>query len=104
MRVANARMGTKSGKPRLYLSGRWLVLDGWTSGTRFSVTYDRGRIELVPDPSGRRRVSGKRNGQIAVIDINGAELAEAFGDVRWIVVETTPSRITVRERFEESDG
>ena len=94
-RTAPARMGDKAGKPRLYLSGKYLLDYGWRPGQRFSVEYTAGCIAMWLDVLGNRTVSGKRGGSVAVLDVNSPELAQAFGNPRAVTVIVTVGRIDV---------
>lgn len=98
MRVAKARMGDKAGKPRLYISGKWLLDYAFDPGVRFTLDAGNGWIVLSLHANGERTVSGKKGGTVAVIDINSAELVAAFGDTRDVMVEATAARIRVRRR------
>lgn len=95
-RTAPAKMGDKKGKPHLFISGKYLFDYGWTPGTRFTLDFKAGQVVLKKRKDGERRVSHKRAGTVAVIDINSPELASAFGKKRNVMVTMNSKRITVR--------
>jgi DNA (cytosine-5)-methyltransferase 1 len=95
-------MGANRGRPRIYLQGRYLAAAGFAQGERITATFSQGRVVLELCADGERKVSGKRNGEIPVIDMNTKQLAEAFGTAKHLVVKLRGNTITIEATRTES--
>ena len=76
-------IGTNHGKgtSRIWLEGKRLVEAGFEVGTRYDRYADfnpRGAIQLIANPNGKFKVSGK--GEKPIIDISGGAVTETFAD------------------------
>lgn len=94
-RVSTATLGENRGRPRIYLQGKWLGRAGFATGETIGVEFDEGRLVVRLDGAGDRRVSGKRGGEVPVIDLNTAELEAVFGAARELEVVTAAGSITI---------
>lgn len=66
------KRGMNRGRPRIWLEGKILREAGFTRGSKFKICTHEASLELVLDPEGNRKVSGKADKPI--IDIMGATL------------------------------
>ena len=77
-------IGTNHGKgtSRIWLEGKRLVEAGFEVGTRYDRYADfnprGGAIQLIANPNGKFKVSGK--GEKPIIDISGGAVTETFAD------------------------
>jgi len=76
-------IGTNHGKgtSRIWLEGKRLVEAGFEVGTRYDRYTDfnpRGAIQLILNPHGKFKVSGK--GDKPIIDISGGAVTQTFAD------------------------
>jgi DNA (cytosine-5)-methyltransferase 1 len=100
-RTSNISLGEHRGNPRVYLQGKYLLQAGFESGRQISATFERGRVVINLADDGERRVSGKQNGAVPVIDINSSALRSALGDAQRLTVRIKNQRIVIeRERTE----
>lgn len=76
LRSSAATLGEYRGSPRVYLQGLWLAKAGFTPNTRFRVRMRQSSLELVIDSEGDRKVSGKKDNTVPVIDLNFSQLNE----------------------------
>jgi Site-specific DNA methylase len=101
IRVASAKLGLHRGNKRLYLQGKYLVTAGFAPSSLIEAEFERGRVTLRTSPRGTRRVAGKADGSVAVIDVNCAALAEAFGNVETVVVKVFAHEIVITTALRE---
>lgn len=66
------KRGMNRGRPRIWLEGKILREAGFFRGAKFKICTHDASLELVFDPEGKRKVSGKADKPI--IDIMGATL------------------------------
>lgn len=78
IRNAVIKLGVNKGTKRIYLQGKWLVDAGFEAGLKFKAFFSDGRLSLQLNDDGERKVSGKKEGTVPVIDITGDQLAAAF--------------------------
>lgn len=94
-------IGENRGLPRIYLQGQWLEKAGFTPDSRFEANFDSESrtLKLVLNEHGHRKVSGKKNRTIPVIDINTATLDEVFGAARKLEVKARQHTITITPAY-----
>lgn len=88
-------LGQHKGRPRIYLQGKYLAEAGFASGKRITMSCGKGLVILHLNTEGERKISGKKQGQIPVIDINSRELSAAFGKCRALVVRLRENSIVI---------
>jgi hypothetical protein len=73
-------IGTNHGKgtSRIWLEGKRLVEAGFEVGTRYDRYADSSGIQLIANPKGKYKVSGK--GDKPIIDISGGAVTQTFAD------------------------
>jgi len=95
MHTTTAKIGENRGNPRIYMQGKWLIEQGFEPGARFDLMVDVKRIVLKVTDEGDRKVSGKKDGSISVIDINFSSLREILGRVDNVQIEASAGTITI---------
>jgi len=102
-------LGRHRGVPRIYLQGAWLLDEGWQPGSRVQIDLGAGILTITPATCGCgdrrsrgcscRRISSKRGGQVAVLDLELEALEEALLGAERLelrsrhgVLEVTPAR------------
>jgi DNA (cytosine-5)-methyltransferase 1 len=82
LRTSVIQLGENRGAPRVYLQGGWLVKAGFKANSRFRATFGKGSVTLELDEQGDRKVSGKKQDTVPVVDINTQELAKSLTSKR----------------------
>ena len=98
MRTSTITIGENKGSPRIWLEGKWLSKSGFESGRKIRVDIHKNEIVLEPDQSGKKVVSSKRKGTVPVIDLNTAEISEAF-KADTVQVTAGKNRITITPAY-----
>jgi DNA (cytosine-5)-methyltransferase 1 len=88
-------LGENKGVPRIYLQGAWMLRAGFSPDSRFEMSTSKGKLVLKVDIAGRRKVSGKKERTIPVIDIQSANLADTFAGVDKLLVTAHNQTITI---------
>jgi DNA-cytosine methyltransferase len=94
-RTATAKLGSHRDRPRVYLQGLYLARAGFEPGCRIHASFSRRRVTLHLDTEGERKVSGKQQGRVPVIDLNTKELRYALGSAETLTVRVSDSKITI---------
>lgn len=80
------KIGRNKGKPRLWLEGKILLDAGFTHGARYNIVHFPNGFDLVLNPDGKRKVSGKT--ERPVIDISATGLGAIAHGVEVVTVST----------------
>ena len=80
---------------RIYLQGKWLLRTGFEPDAKFEAEITQGKIILRLDDEGTRRVSGKQNRSIPVIDIENQQVRDAFLNTPKLLVSVRNHTITI---------
>lgn len=80
---------------RIYLNGKWLLRSGFEPATSYEIEIAENRLVLTASATGSRRVSGKRDNTIPVIDIQNAALQNAFKQITKLQVRGQDGTITI---------
>lgn len=98
--IAHLGIYESKGKARLWLQGQRLADIGAMMGSRFDLTTDPTTQRIVIDirETGTRKVSGKDNGRVPVIDAVGEQIGAVFPIGTQVQVVFEPGRITVTVR------
>jgi DNA (cytosine-5)-methyltransferase 1 len=80
---------------RIYLQGKWLLKAGFETDAKFEADITPGRITLSLFADGTRRVSGKQNRSIPVIDIENLQVRDAFVNTPKLLVTVRDHTITI---------
>ena len=94
-RISTTTIGHHKDAPRVWLEGRYLFDAGFEPSTRIAVEIKKAQVIIRLAKDGPRVVSSKRQGQIPVLDLNSAALAEAFGPVTTLQVHIAIGEITL---------
>ncbi|MBN2433824.1 MAG: DNA cytosine methyltransferase [Spirochaetes bacterium] len=95
VRSASICLGNNKGTPRIYLQGKWLKRAGFKPGNNVSIRFGINKLEISIDPSGTRKVSGKKDGTIPVIDIQTKNLETSFRNVSSFQLIAGNNSITI---------
>jgi len=100
-------IGTNHGKgtSRIWLEGKRLVEAGFEVGTRYHRYASwgrgekpRGSIQLIVDPNGKYKVSGK--GDKPIIDISGGHVTDTFAEH---ISESSPKTPVVEVEYSKGE-
>jgi DNA (cytosine-5)-methyltransferase 1 len=80
---------------RVYLQGKWLLTAGFEPDARFEAEITQGKIVLRLVEDGSRRVSGKQNRSVPVIDIENQQVRDAFANTPRLLVTARDQTITI---------
>ena len=80
MHTTTVSVGENKQGKRIWLEGKWLLQAGFTPGSGIDVEMKNGEMTITVAAMGKRKVSGKKNDTVSVIDINNADVAAAFRD------------------------
>jgi hypothetical protein len=76
MNTYTRKIGMNRGKVRLWLEGAILNTNGFKHGDRFDVFTHGTSLEIVRNPEGKRKISGKPGRE--VIDMSAGTITAAF--------------------------
>jgi DNA (cytosine-5)-methyltransferase 1 len=100
------KLGTHRGAPRVWIEGNHLAKAGFNPGDKFRAIFGPESVTLELAADGSRTISSReRDGKtLPIIDINAAELAQAFPQTERIAVriqthriDITPSRVAAMQ-------
>lgn len=80
---------------RIYLNGKWLLRSGFEPAATYEIEITANRLVLTASATGSRRVSGKRDNTIPVIDIQNSALQNAFKQITKLQVRGQNGTITI---------
>ena len=90
------KLGTNRNNPRIWIEGQWLTDYGFAPGTKFKLTYEKGRVVITPDNDGDRTVSARGKSRPgAIIDINTSKLLDVFKAGTSLHVVAEGKQITI---------
>lgn len=98
-RKATLSIGENKGAPRIWLEGKWLQQSGFECGNTIRVDVHTNKITVVPDPDGKRKISGKKKGTVPVIDLNTYSISEAFNNADMVQVTAGDHCITITPAY-----
>mgnify|MGYP000989334703 CR=1 FL=1 len=93
--LAEIKLGSAHGAPRVWLEGKKIESAGFTPGKRYQLALGDQRVTLTLCDDGTRVVSGKQKGDTAlpVIDINSAQALGMFAGMERLRVVITHDAI-----------
>lgn len=94
-RYSTTTIGRNKNAPRVWLEGKYLLTAGFIPTKTVEVEFKPNQITITLNPSGPRKISSKKDGQIPVLDLNSNAIAEAFGAVDILQVKISPGCITL---------
>lgn len=94
-RISTTKLGRNKNVPRIWLEGRYLLDAGFQPTNRIQVEIKKGQVTIRLTENGSRVVSSKRSGQIPVLDLNSADLTDAFGSITTLQVYICAGEITL---------
>ena len=94
-RISTTKLGRNKNVPRIWLEGRYLLDAGFQPTNRIEVEIKTGQVTIRLTENGSRVVSSKRHGQIPILDLNSADLADAFGSITTLQVYICAGEITL---------
>lgn len=71
-------VGQSKNVPRVFLEGKWLARVGFEPGVAFEAHVDGTDMVLAVSSRGKRKVSGRRDNTIPVIDLQNQQIADLF--------------------------
>jgi DNA (cytosine-5)-methyltransferase 1 len=95
-------LGENRGTPRVYLQGKWMLQAGFKPDDRISLTTEQGKLTIALDGTGDRKVSGKENRTIPVIDIETQDLRRIFGNATRLEIRAYNQSIVVTPAYTHS--
>lgn len=98
-RKATLTIGENKGAPRIWLEGKWLQSSGFECGNTIDIDIRSNKITITPDPSGVRKVAGKKKNTVPVIDINNNNIKEAFNNADTVLVTAGDHCITITPAY-----
>lgn len=101
--VSYQTIGSNKEKPRLWIEGVKLSTAGFVRGAMYHLNIEKNEIQIILDPNGARKVSGRKRGDrdIPILDIALRELEENFDAGTRVRVVFTQGRISVTLHHEE---
>jgi DNA (cytosine-5)-methyltransferase 1 len=88
-------LGETAKGARIFLEGKWLLRSGFEPAASFEVEIEKDRVLLRQCETGTRRVSGKKQNTIPVIDIENKLLQHAFAKAAKLQVCARNHTITI---------
>jgi DNA (cytosine-5)-methyltransferase 1 len=99
IQVSYYKATEKQNKKRVWMQGLKLEAAGFTYETKYTTQYniDTGTITLAVDPSGDRKVSGRKKGDNveAIVEVFNAKTLEVLGDVERVRVDFYNGKLVI---------
>ena len=94
MNTYTRKIGQNRGKPRLWLEGQILNLNGFPHGMRFDIINEKNTLIITANIDGKRKIAGKPGREI--IDMSAGTITASFdSSVKTVTIVTTQGKLMI---------